>query len=61
MTIMMLVFVKCYNVNNCSLGMHHDGSGNSCARDGYIMSPSRGTNGEASWSSCSAKVVSELQ
>lgn len=44
-----------------SLGMHHDGTGNNCARDGYIMSPSRGTNGEASWSTCSARVVAELQ
>ncbi|CAB3240453.1 unnamed protein product [Arctia plantaginis] len=43
------------------LGMHHDGTGNSCARDGYIMSPSRGTNGEASWSTCSARVAAELR
>lgn len=41
--------------------MHHDGTGNSCARDGYIMSPSRGTNGEASWSTCSARVAAELR
>lgn len=44
-----------------SLGMHHDGSGNSCAKDGYIMSPSRGVNGETQWSSCSADVMNKLR
>ncbi|VVC90537.1 unnamed protein product [Leptidea sinapis] len=28
---------------------------------GFIMSPSRGTNGEATWSSCSARVVADLK
>lgn len=37
--------------------MHHDSSGNSCPREGFIMSPSRGTSGETIWSSCSADVV----
>lgn len=40
--------------------MHHDSSGNSCPKDGYIMSPSRGTKGETQWSSCSADVMSNL-
>lgn len=40
--------------------MHHDSSGNSCPKDGYIMSPSRGTNGETLWSHCSADVVKNL-
>ncbi|KAL4716069.1 hypothetical protein ACJJTC_002834 [Scirpophaga incertulas] len=44
-----------------NLGMHHDGTGNNCARDGYIMSPSRGTSGEATWSPCSARIVADLQ
>lgn len=43
-----------------SLGMHHDSSGNSCSKEGYIMSPSRGTNGETQWSSCSAEIMAKL-
>ncbi|XP_030026870.2 A disintegrin and metalloproteinase with thrombospondin motifs adt-2 [Manduca sexta] len=54
------VYILAHEIGH-NLGMHHDGTGNSCARDGYIMSPSRGTNGEASWSSCSARVIAELQ
>lgn len=41
-------------------GMPHDATGNSCEKDGFIMSPSRGTTGETTWSSCSAKVVKSL-
>lgn len=40
--------------------MHHDSTGNSCARDGYIMSPSRGTRGETIWSSCSREIAIDL-
>lgn len=54
------VYILAHEIGH-NLGMHHDGTGNNCARDGYIMSPSRGTNGEASWSSCSARVAAELQ
>ncbi|XP_063221018.1 A disintegrin and metalloproteinase with thrombospondin motifs adt-1-like [Bacillus rossius redtenbacheri] len=43
-----------------NLGMHHDGSQNSCPKDGFIMSPSRGTSGETQWSSCSADVMKKL-
>jgi hypothetical protein len=43
-----------------SLGMHHDGSQNACPKDGYIMSPSRGTSGETVWSTCSADVIRKL-
>ncbi|KAJ8736459.1 hypothetical protein PYW08_007115 [Mythimna loreyi] len=54
------VYILAHEIGH-NLGMHHDGTGNNCARDGYIMSPSRGTNGEASWSTCSARVVADLQ
>ncbi|XP_049880503.1 A disintegrin and metalloproteinase with thrombospondin motifs adt-2-like [Pectinophora gossypiella] len=54
------VYILAHEIGH-NLGMHHDGTGNACARDGYIMSPSRGTNGEATWSTCSAKVVADLQ
>lgn len=40
--------------------MHHDSSGNSCPKDGYVMSPSRGTQGETTWSDCSADVAQNL-
>ncbi|KAL0279016.1 UNVERIFIED_CONTAM: hypothetical protein PYX00_000661 [Menopon gallinae] len=43
-----------------NIGMHHDSTGNNCPKEGYIMSPSRGTNGETVWSSCSANVVSTM-
>ncbi|KPI94766.1 A disintegrin and metalloproteinase with thrombospondin motifs 3 [Papilio xuthus] len=54
------VYILAHEIGH-NLGMHHDGTGNACARDGYIMSPSRGTHGEASWSRCSAKVAADLQ
>ncbi|XP_073958021.1 A disintegrin and metalloproteinase with thrombospondin motifs adt-2-like isoform X2 [Choristoneura fumiferana] len=54
------VYILAHEIGH-NLGMHHDGTGNSCARDGYIMSPSRGTSGEAAWSPCSARVVADLQ
>ncbi|KAG8326984.1 hypothetical protein J6590_029739 [Homalodisca vitripennis] len=44
-----------------NLGMHHDSSSNMCPSEGYIMSPSRGTNGETLWSSCSAQVMQKLR
>lgn len=43
-----------------SLGMHHDSTGNTCPKDGYIMSPSRGTYGETIWSECSREVAQKL-
>ena len=33
--------------------MSHDSTGNRCASNGFIMSPSRGTKGETEWSQCS--------
>lgn len=43
-----------------SLGMHHDSSGNRCPAESHVMSPSRGTNGETTWSTCSADVIRSL-
>lgn len=40
--------------------MHHDSTGNSCPQDGYIMSPSRGTQGETIWSPCSRQIAIDL-
>ena len=47
------------------IGMSHDGKqsgsgANSCPKQGYIMSPSRGTQGETLWSTCSANVLRKL-
>ncbi|KAG7310923.1 hypothetical protein JYU34_003762 [Plutella xylostella] len=54
------VYILAHEIGH-NLGMHHDGTGNGCARDGYIMSPSRGTRGEAAWSPCSKRLVAELE
>ncbi|XP_074036827.1 A disintegrin and metalloproteinase with thrombospondin motifs adt-2 isoform X2 [Leptinotarsa decemlineata] len=53
------VYILAHEIGH-NLGMHHDSSGNSCPKEGYIMSPSRGTNGETQWSTCSAKIMSNL-
>lgn len=43
-----------------SLGMHHDAVGNECTSEGFVMSPSRGTEGETLWSTCSADIIRTL-
>ncbi|KAK0085812.1 hypothetical protein PV325_004374 [Microctonus aethiopoides] len=53
------VYIAAHEIGH-NLGMHHDSTGNSCSRDGYIMSPSRGTQGETLWSSCSRQVAIDL-
>ncbi|KAL1512639.1 hypothetical protein ABEB36_002201 [Hypothenemus hampei] len=53
------VYILAHEIGH-NLGMHHDSSGNGCPKEGFIMSPSRGTNGETEWSSCSAKVMANL-
>lgn len=40
--------------------MRHDGPSEGCAKDGFIMSPSRGSRGETTWSPCSARAVSVM-
>lgn len=53
------VYILAHEIGH-NLGMHHDSSGNSCPKEGYVMSPSRGTNGETQWSSCSAEIMAKL-
>ncbi|GFX62562.1 a disintegrin and metalloproteinase with thrombospondin motifs adt-1 [Trichonephila clavipes] len=41
-----------------NLGMFHDGPpNNKCPSNGHVMSPSRGTKGETTWSKCSSEVL----
>ncbi|GIX88254.1 a disintegrin and metalloproteinase with thrombospondin motifs adt-1 [Caerostris extrusa] len=44
-----------------NLGMYHDGPpNNECPSNGHVMSPSRGTKGETTWSKCSSKVLEKM-
>ncbi|XP_076331172.1 A disintegrin and metalloproteinase with thrombospondin motifs adt-2-like [Tachypleus tridentatus] len=47
-----------------NLGMHHDGSDKEitkkCDSNGYIMSPSRGTSKENTWSTCSKEAMNSF-
>ncbi|KAJ1524302.1 hypothetical protein ONE63_010813 [Megalurothrips usitatus] len=54
------VYILAHEIGH-NLGMHHDSTSNSCPKDGFIMSPSRGTQGEAVWSSCSQEVLQQTQ
>lgn len=49
------VYVMAHELGH-NLGMKHDDK-DGCRRDGYIMSPTRGTKGETQWSSCSAEFL----
>ncbi|XP_076656979.1 ADAMTS metallopeptidase stall [Halictus rubicundus] len=53
------VYIAAHEIGH-NLGMHHDSTGNSCPKDGYIMSPSRGTHGETLWSPCSRELAEKL-
>lgn len=54
------VYILAHEIGH-SLGMGHDSIGNSCSKDGFIMSPSRGSQGETTWSNCSANVAQNLE
>ncbi|XP_037087623.1 A disintegrin and metalloproteinase with thrombospondin motifs adt-2-like, partial [Pollicipes pollicipes] len=43
-----------------NLGMFHDSQRNACPANGYIMSPSRGTKGETTWSACSRQTLRNM-
>lgn len=49
------VYVMAHEVGH-NLGMHHDSTAG-CDKNGFIMSSSRGTKGETTWSSCSVNAL----
>ena len=51
------IYVMAHELGH-NLGMLHDDKAG-CARDGFIMSPTRGSTGETEWSKCSAELLRE--
>lgn len=54
------VYILAHEIGH-NLGMSHDSSGNSCDKEGFVMSPSRGTQGKTTWSHCSASIAKQLE
>ncbi|XP_076034789.1 uncharacterized protein LOC143021271 [Oratosquilla oratoria] len=54
------VYVMAHEMGH-NMGMLHDGAGNDCDIDGYIMSASRSTSGETNWSTCSRDALQNLK
>lgn len=53
------VYILAHEIGH-NLGMSHDSKGNECPENGFIMSASRGTQGETVWSSCSSNVINDI-
>ena len=49
------IYVMAHEVGH-NLGMVHDDKAG-CAKEGFIMSPTRGSTGETEWSECSAEIL----
>jgi len=49
------IYVMAHEVGH-NLGMVHDDKAG-CAKEGFIMSPTRGSTGETEWSKCSAEIL----